>query len=384
MEPSLWPDILDRVVHLSGSLGAIVFEWRSDGDARRLRPAWLSSYYDPDLIIDYVDRNEGREATDQDRFERAFLSRNYLDSDEVNLVCEEVLYADEAEYFRQAHVRELLSYGIAHRYGCLLNKDNPDRARFTIQRTAKAGRFGDGELRALTPLLDHCAKAMEMARQIESAKVERQALLAGLNAASGVGICLVDGRGRVVTCNDEFRRHRADLRAFRGGERERLAMSDPADDRKLADLMTGAMNHGRHGARPRREAVISETAERDSVVCVDVAPLPRSEEMGSSRLDGALIVSRDTTRPVAIDLALAARTFALTAAEAEVMAMICDGLTSAEIAERRGVSAHTVNVQVKEILRKADARCRPEINSRTKLVRLLSNFAAPAGLADAA
>ena len=64
------------------------------------------------------------------------------------------------------------------------------------------------------------------------------------------------------------------------------------------------------------------------------------------------------------------------------MTLVSDGLTNAEIAERREVSPHTINGQVKEILRKADARCRPEINTRTQLVRILCNFAAPPPASD--
>ena len=261
-EPEGWPEVLDQIARKTASLGAIIFEWRDLDDQRRLCASHMTTNYDPNVIAAYVNRYAKVESSDQDMFEKAFLSRYYLEPDDVTLVCEEVLYADEAKYRSQPHVQELNTHGIAHRYGALLNKDNPDRARFTIQRTESKGLFSEEELRRLTPFLDHCAKSLEMSLMVQAEMAEKQALLDGMNHVSSVGLCVLDGKGRVVARNDEFQRHRQDLKAFRGGDRDRIAMANPADDAKLSGLLDNALNHGRFGARPRKEAIIAETRRR--------------------------------------------------------------------------------------------------------------------------
>jgi DNA-binding CsgD family transcriptional regulator len=54
----------------------------------------------------------------------------------------------------------------------------------------------------------------------------------------------------------------------------------------------------------------------------------------------------------------------LTAAEREVLALLLEGLSGAEIAERRGTSVHTLNNQMRAIYRKLG------VGSRSELVAL--------------
>jgi DNA-binding CsgD family transcriptional regulator len=56
----------------------------------------------------------------------------------------------------------------------------------------------------------------------------------------------------------------------------------------------------------------------------------------------------------------------LTAAEAAVAELVCDGRTLAQIAQRRGVSVNTVKSQLRQVFRKL------EVDSRVALVRRLA------------
>ena len=55
----------------------------------------------------------------------------------------------------------------------------------------------------------------------------------------------------------------------------------------------------------------------------------------------------------------------LTAAEAAVAELVCDGRTLAQIAQRRGVSVNTIKSQLRQVFRKL------EVDSRVALVRRL-------------
>ena len=50
VDASLWPGVLEKFAARIGALGCIVFEWRGEGDARRLAAPLFSSGYDPALI----------------------------------------------------------------------------------------------------------------------------------------------------------------------------------------------------------------------------------------------------------------------------------------------------------------------------------------------
>lgn len=117
--------------------------------------------------------------------------------------------------------------------------------------------------------------------------------------------------------------------------------------------MSNALNHGRFGARPRKEAVVSSV---DPVLCIEIAPLTRSEEISSRSFDGFILCSTDTSLPVRCDPTPMQSTFGLTPAEMAIVNSIGQGLTNPEIAERRERSVATVNTQVKSILSKIAMR----------------------------
>jgi len=89
-----------------------------------------------------------------------------------------------------------------------------------------------------------------------------------------------------------------------------------------------------------------------------------------------MLVCRDTSKSISIDWKLAKEALRLTDAESEVAELVCQGITNSEIAERRGKSIETVNVQVKKILSKS------RTGNRTQLMRLMCNFSIPHELAS--
>jgi len=138
--------------------------------------------------------------------------------------------------------------------------------------------------------------------------------------------------------------------------------------------MTNVACHGRHGARPRKEAVIIDGvddvigATDIGALCIEVAPLHRVEEFGTKAFDGAVIYSLDTTRPMPFDPAMMQDRFNLSKTESQLLELIATGMSNNDIAEARSRSIDTINAQVKALLSKTGAK------NRTHLVRLTACF----------
>ena len=362
VDASRWPAVLDKFADMVGALGCIVFEWEGHGAERRLIAPLFSSRFQGDLIDGYLKTYHELEAADQDRFEARSLA-----ADSIDLIGDSILADSEQEYVARANVQALLEFGIRHRSAGLLNKDNTARSRFSVQYSARHGPPSDGENSLMAEVLPHIAKALDLGRPAAQLSEAHRSLVAAMDRLR-IGVCILDGRGNVVLTNKEFQRQREAYGAFRINANGRLRLHNGADQRRFADLMSDALNHGRYGARPRKEAIATTRDSEISALCIEIAPLDQVEDLGSDALGGSILYSIDTNLPIGCDAAPLRRAFGLTDAEASLAEMLGEGFTNAQIAERRSRSVETVNVQVKSLLAKTQAA------NRTQFARLMMNF----------
>ncbi len=361
-DASRWPTVLDKFADLAGARGCIVFEWEGSGVDRRLTAPLFSSRYQADILHGYIKTFHELEAADQDRFEARSLA-----ADSIDLISDNILAETENELLARANVKALLGFGIRHRVAGLLNKDNTARSRFSVQYSARHGPPSDGEQSLMTEVLPHIAKALDLGRPAAQLASTHRSLVAAMDRLR-IGVCILDGRGNVVLTNKEFQRQREAYGAFRIDAKGRLRLHDGADQRRFAALMSDALNHGRYGARPRKEAIATTRESEFSALCIEIAPLDQVADLGSDGLGGSILYSIDTNLPIGCDAAPLRRAFGLTEAEVELAEMLGEGFTNAQIAERRSRSVETVNVQVKSLLAKTQAA------NRTQFTRLMMNF----------
>ena len=130
----------------------------------------------------------------------------------------------------------------------------------------------------------------------------------------------------------------------------------------------GFHGHGRFGARPRKEAIVTDHMLPGAAICIEIAPFEKSDAFGITRFDGAVLYTIDTTSGFSCDAKTLQNVFSLTNAEAELAILVGEGLTNPVIAERRERSVQTVNAQVKTLLAKTGCK------TRTEFVRLLLGF----------
>ncbi|MEX0287122.1 MAG: LuxR C-terminal-related transcriptional regulator [Paracoccaceae bacterium] len=358
-DDTLWPDLLQRIAEQVHAFGCIVFEWQGNPGSRRIVPTLESSVHEHETVLTYLEKCRDTETEDQNIFEA-----HSLVADGVDLIEDDVLAPSLSALKQRKNVIALQRMGILHRAAGLLSKDNPTVSRFSIQLGHDRGRFNAEEKHYLSGVLPHIAKALELGRPAKQLATINQTLLASINQLM-IGVCILDSAGRKIVTNQEFDRQCAEHRVFAIGRDGVLAFSRPEDQRRFNVQTDDVFNHGKFGARPRKEAI---SIGDQSFLCVELVPLRDFDELGSGLFGGFVLYSMDTSRPLSFNSAQIVDTYDLTQAELAVLALVAEGLTNAEISERRDRSVATINAQVKSILSKT------QCSTRTQLVRLMSSF----------
>ncbi|MEM7524530.1 MAG: helix-turn-helix transcriptional regulator [Pseudomonadota bacterium] len=371
--PAGWPGVLDRLCDDVGARTFILFELvgdqtsgqTSDQTGRRLREIQINTLFDRAMIRQYMKMTQALELEEQDRVEARATK-----ADEIDIVPDSAIFPDEASLTERPNVKALMALDIRHRAFGLLEKDTRMRGRFSVTHSPGHGPMRAEEAARLAAALPHIAKALSLGRPAIALAAENRRLIAAMDRL-GVGVCILDNRRRVALANAEFDRQKDARGAFQVARDGRLSLTDAADNARLDRLIDDLGAHGRCGARPRKEAVITGGARNIAgrgALCIEVAPLERADDLGSTRLDGAILYIVDAARPLTLDIAPLRAAFALTAAEAAIAELLCEGLTNAEMAERRGRSTATINMQVRTLLAKTDCA------NRTQFARLALNF----------
>jgi DNA-binding CsgD family transcriptional regulator/PAS domain-containing protein len=359
-----WPAVLERVSRYIGARGAFIFELEGKGSQRFIRAPYFSETYKPELVSSYLASHNDQELIDQDTFAR--LSRP---TDQIQLISDEVLAASESELLSRENVRRMMGWGIRYRAGAILNKDQVNHDRFALQFSASAGPLTKAHFERAALLMPHIAKALNVSRPTKQLADKFQSIADCIDMLV-IGVCIIDADGRIVHLNQEFQRQIASYPVFRKDPSGRLVMRSDSLGGALSELRGSLDNHGRFGARPRKEAIVSVIEDKPHTLCIEVAPLTSADEFGEARLNGHIIYSMDTGSSYAIDRDMLASVFSLTQTEASILEMLAEGMTNMQISEKRAKSVETVNSQVKSILEKTQSA------NRTQLIRLATNIGA--------
>ena len=358
--PAKWGQVLDRLGEHLDARGVAIFELNGMEASRRIDVPFMSGDYDRAQMEAYLGAFHQWELEDHDAFERHSLA-----ADGVDLIDSRALFP--AERAPRPHHKVLEQHDIRYRIGCLLDKDNARRGRFTFQFREANREISDADRAMIAALMPHAAKALSLGRPAKDLALAQQGLLAAMDRLT-IGVCIMDDGGRIVATNDEFRRQVEAWPLLGMDAAGRLQLGTASAARLFQSMFEDVTQHGRFGARPRKEAIPLGEDPADGALCLELAPLHAVPEMGTRPLGGVILYSLDTSRAVEIDLESVGRAFGLTATEQELAKLISEGLTNAQIAERRTRALDTVRTQVKSVLAKTGSA------NRTQLVRLLSGF----------
>lgn len=355
----LWSPALDQLVDRVGAQGSIIFTWSaSDGDMKLTAPIH-SGFYSSESLKTYLSKCQHLEARDQE-----ILRQHTRGHDEIELLDDTLFATSVEELEQQEHVQKLLRLGIFHRAAGVMNKDNPWISLFSVQLNSNRQPLNDTERHYLSQLMPHLAKALDLSIPMQQLQNRYQGVLSAIDKLN-IGVCVLDARGILVARNQEFGRQQEAYRTFRVSPNGQLRITDPVGQKCLENLMEDLSQHGKFGARPRKEGIMSHTL---APLCIEVTPLHKSHEIGTQIFNGFIVCSTDTSMPVACDTGRVQQAFGLTATETSLVDAIGHGLTNPEIADRRGRSVATVNAQTKSILAKSNCA------NRTQFVRMMMRF----------
>lgn len=371
LDPVLWSEVLEEVCAHCNAMGGFLFDIVSDpaGGGRMLRAMQTSVSMKAANVEAYLAAHHDDEMLDQtgfaDRSQKEDAINVVSDCDIADKLRDRVTGAD---VFTRPHMGAQMEFGIKHRAGALLNKDDWFRDRLAMQYHADHGPVTDLDRARARQVMPHLAKAISVSRPNREAAAQFGSIVGAVENLM-IGVAILDASGRVVFRNREFDRQVDVHRAFKIGGDGKLAFDPDRFDRSIKQLLGGVDNHGKFGARPRKEAVASAIGEDDTfALCVEIAPLRRAEEFGEANLGGHIVYSLDTSQPFKLRSGVLEDLFELTTSEAGIVSLMAEGLTNTQISEVRNRSIHTVNSQVKSVLAKARTA------NRTQLIRLVTNL----------
>ena len=207
--------------------------------------------------------------------------------------------------------------------------------------------FETSELDLLRRLGRHMGRMVHMRRALATVDALGMSLAQTIDRAAA-GVFLLDRTGRIVECNDRAR----ELLAAEGGLRDDhglLGAKSPNAHRALR----AAVRDAAAGRAPTVSAVQIPHADPGRWVVAHVGHVPRTvRALGAA----VLVVVRDPWATRKMDPALVQHAFGLTAAEAEVAALLAEGRTVGEIAEQRFRTVASVRWHLKQVYAKTGLR----------------------------
>lgn len=240
--------------------------------------------------------------------------------------------------------------------GAILFQNGPSMICSGVQRSRRQGPPAAETMRLLSVLIPHQQRAILIDRRLRQLEATRR-VTGELADALPYGLIALDRRGRVLAMN----RMAEDVIAARDGLAlgpEGLVGLRPRDDAALRRAVADAL-----AATPVAGVVTLPRPSRLQPLRLVIAPVPGDGRL--SALDdlapAALVFLHDPAQRPAPPVALLRRTYGLTPQQARLSALLADGLSLAEAADRLGIAGATATSHLKQVFRKTGVRRQAEL-----------------------
>lgn len=212
-------------------------------------------------------------------------------------------------------------------------------------------------------LLPHLAKVVGINRKFSMLRRRYKAVLAALDHIR-IGTCVTTASGEIVIANTEARRifDLADGVSLTASQRLQIYKEHEAAALEAAIRAVATTATGDDGER--EALVLAPRKSGAQPFVIEVAPVRDRNGEVDTGFHGALVFIVDPENLAAIQVTKMCALFSLTAAEGEVCQWMFEGLSAAEVAERRGVAEGTVKAQFRSIYAKTG------VHRRVDLIRL--------------
>ncbi len=245
--------------------------------------------------------------------------------------------------------------GVRRRVGVRLNADKIWFDAMSIAFDKQIATVPRNAMDTLTPLLPHLTKSVELGRTFFELQSRYKAVLSALDHVH-VGLAIALPSGELIVENAEMKRLFDLDDGMRKAPDARLHTLLPEDTAQILAAVRDAASTAR-GEGTQSDCLISLARPSGRTpFLIDIAPLNDSHAEIEHGLNAALISVIDPTHIPTLRIEKFTALYDLTTAEAEVCALLVQGLRQAEIAEARDTSPVTTKNQIASIFAKTGTR----------------------------
>ncbi|WP_395447833.1 helix-turn-helix transcriptional regulator [Aminobacter sp. UC22_36] len=252
--------------------------------------------------------------------------------------------------------------GWMHVVGADIVEASGARVRMRATRVLGRDNFGTSERETFQRLLPHLTQAMSLFLRLNSLESERE-LFAGALGRLAVGAIIVDRECRILQATPQAEAILAEKDVLKN-DRGRLRLLDEAgpSGEFTAAVAEIAEADPASFAGSRAFSIHRSSGEALGLV---VRPAPHSAKLQAPLRGAALVIIADAGSTVAPHPAILVRLFGLTPAEAELAALMGQGLDLNDASAALGITKNTAKAHLRMVFSKTG------VSRQSELVRLL-------------
>lgn len=353
MSPELWPAALSKVSHVCGSSWTLC----SITPLNPMSPgvSFQNTEADPEFLARMVRFTTAENNPSVPRLLSAPLGR---------IIRREEHFSD-AEWERTDVHNELYRpRGIYAAIGVPLIRSQYF-VPFGLHRNRSHGAFERAHLRAVSHIIPHMQRAIQMTLLLDALSVRAYALEAAWDRLV-FGVLFLDGDGRILWANRAGERMLAKQDGICGRGRSLLAAANGANAR-LQQLIGEAARTANGDGLCNGGAILIPRRLPAQPLSLTVSPLRTERSQiatGGITAPAVLVFVNDPDLAPTIPVALLQQIYNLTERETRLAVLLLEGLDLHEISERMAVSIYTVRTHLRHLFEKTNTRRQAELIRR--------------------
>jgi DNA-binding CsgD family transcriptional regulator/PAS domain-containing protein len=348
VQPDLWRPVLERFADRVGGTSA----WLSRLDLADARGAGIIARIDPAMTSLYLNHyasvNPLAHVSDPVAYKQSWSLRILTDEDWMP---KDELTAGEYynDFLRPQNIHSTMMIRLA------LQGD--EVSALNVNRSSAQGQFGAAELEEARRLHPHLIRAFRVSGALAELTLDNSDLSEALER-SHHGVLVLGANGRIRQANAAARSLFSD--GFGLCVREgRLAAGPGEADRRLSSLIARAAQP--NWADRIGGSMVLAIPGRARPLKIAVSPLSPDRLAMFGGKPGVLVMVTDADVGASPTRDGLRERFGFTAAETRVALGLLDGAKPQQLADRLGVSVHTVRNQLRSLFDKTGVTCRSEL-----------------------
>jgi DNA-binding CsgD family transcriptional regulator len=231
--------------------------------------------------------------------------------------------------------------------------------------------FGLDSTTSMPVIVPHLSRSLGVMQRLRSAELAVSTTLTALDRLPS-GVLLLDRRGAVAFANHSAQRMLENgdglylRKPYNTASPGNLIAENAADNKAIGGAINATLNRDPYATPHFSESVTISHASGLASYTLQFSALGNQNEFGGDNgAYAAIIFLADSAQEVDIDPAKLQSAYGLTPAEARVAVALLDFGSAKEVAEKLGVSPHTVRVQIRHAYTKLG------VDTRARFVKLL-------------